>query len=177
MTDPRHLILGQVLRPHGIQGELRVQLTTHYPERFKTRNLLVMGTDPENEATFVEYPVERIRLHQGYGIVKLEAINTRDEADLLRGQYVLIPLAEAVPLEPDEYYHFQLIGLEMVTDTGQSIGQVTEILETGANEVYVVQGSAYGEVLIPAIDSIIQTIDVSAGHIIITPIPGLLPDN
>ncbi|KAB2904568.1 MAG: 16S rRNA processing protein RimM [Anaerolineae bacterium] len=177
MADPRYLIVGQVLRPHGIRGELRVQLTTHYPERLKTRTFLVFGADPEREDTLTHYEVERVRLHLGYGIVKLETINSREEADLLRGQYVFIPLEEAVPLEPDEYYYFQLIGLEMVTESGELVGTVAEILETGANEVYVVRGTAYGEVLIPAIDSIVKTIDPATGRIIITPIPGLLPDN
>lgn len=177
MTAPKHLILGQVLRPHGIKGELRVQLTTNFPEQFKNRQRLVIGTDLENLKTLHVYEVERIRLHQGYGIVKLTTINDRDEADRFRGQYILTPLDEAVPLESDEYYYFQLIGLTMLTDTGEDIGKVAEILETGANIVYVVQGEKYGEVLIPATEEIVQKIDISAGHILITPLPGLLPDS
>lgn len=177
MAAPKNLIVGQVLRPHGIKGELRVQLTTDYPERFKNRTTLLIGTDPEKEKTLKKYEVERIRLHQGYGIVKLENMDTRDDVEFFRGQYVLIPLDEAVPLEDDEYYYFQLLGLKMLTDAGDDIGEVAEILDTGANEVYVVRGEKYGEILVPAIQDIVQKIDLQAGHIIITPLPGLLPDN
>jgi len=174
-ADPRFLIVGQVIRPHGIRGELRVRLLTNYPERFKQLEQVVLGSDPEAppEASTV-YAVERTRLHQVWGILKLVGIDTPEEAERLRKQYVLVPLQDAVPLEDGEYYHYQLIGLAMYTDTGENLGEVREILETGANDVYVVQSPRYGELLIPAIESVVQTIDLEARRITIIPLPGLL---
>lgn len=175
--EPRFLIVGQVVRPHGVRGEIRVRVLTGYPDRFMQLESVRLGRDPEADAKhFVEYEVEGARLHQGGVILKLADLDDRNEADALRGQYVMVSLDHAVPLEEGEYYHFQLIGLEMVTDQGESIGNVVEILETGANDVYVVRGERYGEVLVPAIESVVQTIDLAARRITIIPISGLLPD-
>ena len=174
--DPPFLVVGRVLRPHGVRGELRVRLLTGYPEHFLHLERVGLGHDATAVDDVTLHDVERARLHKEYGILKLADCDDRDEADLLREQFVMVPLDDAVPLEADEYYHFQLVGLTMVTTEGEAIGQVTEILETGANDVYVVNGPQYGEILVPAIDEVVQEIDLAARRIIITPLPGLLPD-
>ena len=174
--EPRFLVVGQVLRPHGVRGELRVKLLTGYPEHFRQLQRVGLGHDAEQMTDITLHDVERARLHKEFGILKLADCDDRDAADRLREQFVMVPLDDAVPLEEDEYYHFQLIGLTMVTDTGDQLGQVMEILETGANDVYLVNGPRYGEILIPAIESVVQDIDLDARQIVITPLPGLLPD-
>lgn len=174
--EPPFLVVGQVLRPHGVRGELRVRLLTGYPEHFQHLERVGLGHDAEAPDDITLYDVERARLHKEYGILKLADCDDRDAADLLREQFVMVPLDDAVPLETDEYYHFQLVGLTMVTVDGEPIGQVMEILETGANDVYVVNGPRYGEILVPAIDDVVQEIDLAARRIVITPLPGLLPD-
>ncbi|NJL92570.1 MAG: 16S rRNA processing protein RimM [Anaerolineae bacterium] len=175
-NDPPFLVVGKVLRPHGVRGELRLQVLTSYPERLKhlATALLVRDVDAPDDAQ--RYPVERARLHQEFAILKLEGIEDRESAETLRNYLLAVPLDEAVPLEPEEFYVFQLIGLEMVTDADLVLGTVTDILETGANDVYVVHSERYGELLIPAIEPVIQKIDLENRRIIITPLPGLLPD-
>lgn len=179
MTTPQFLVIGQVLRPHGVRGELRIQISTSYPERFKHTDRVGLTADPEaqNSQNIHWYDVERGRLHQQFAILKLADVEDRETADTLRGQSVVVPIEDAVGLEEGEYYFHQLIGLQMLTDSGRLVGVVSEILETGANEVYVVQSAEYGEILIPAIASVIQEIDLPSQKIIITPIPGLLPED
>lgn len=177
-SPPEFLVIGRILRPHGIRGELRVQIFSNYPERFKFLEEIYLTRDATaQDSPPSAYTVERSRLHQEYAILKLEGIDSREAADTLRDLTVMVTLADAVPLEAGEYYFYQLIGLEMVTDTGEVLGTVSDILETGANEVYIVQSARYGELLIPAIESVVQEIDLPNQRIVITPLEGLLPDD
>lgn len=172
---PNTLGVGEIVRPHGIRGEVRIKLTTDFPERVVKQDHLLLATSPNDDGE--SYAVERGRLHQGFAIIKFKTIADRNDAERLRGRYVKISMEQAVPLADDEYYHFQLVGLEMVTVEGESIGTVESILETGANDVYIVRSIKYGEILIPAIESVIQDINLADQKIIITPIPGLLGED
>ena len=96
--DPHFLVVGQVLRPHGVRGELRVRLLTGYPEHFRQLERVGLGMDVEQEDSITMYEVERVRLHKEYGILKLDGCDDRDEADLLRELFVMVPLDDAVPL-------------------------------------------------------------------------------
>lgn len=174
--SPRHLVIGQILRPHGVRGELRVRVLTQFPERFINLAQVSIGHAPDDEATLQDYEVDGARLHKEFAILKLAGLEDRDSADRLREQFVVVALEDAIGLDEGEYYHFQLIGLQVLTDNDDALGEVVEILETGANDVYVVQSPIYGEILIPAIESVIQKIDLQNRQIIITPISGLLPD-
>jgi 16S rRNA processing protein RimM len=158
-----------VRRPHGVRGELRVELLTGYPERLSHHEVLYLGPDLR------PYRLESVRLHKDLALVKLVGCEDRDQADLLRGQLVQVPFEDAVPLEEGEYYHFQVIGAEVVTEAGETLGQVAEVLETRANDVYVVLGPR-GEVLIPAVEHVVQEIDLEAGRIVVRLLPGLLAD-
>jgi 16S rRNA processing protein RimM len=174
-TEPRFLVVGQILRPHGIRGEVRVQVITAYPERLLQLDSVGLSHNPEGEVSDIR-EIERVRLHQGQAIFKINDCDDRDTAELLRGQYVLVAMEDAVPLEEDEYYHFQLIGLKMMTEDQTDLGEVVEILETGANDVYVVRSPHYGELLIPAIESVVKDINIMERCITIVLMPGLLPD-
>ncbi len=173
---PRYLILAKILRPHGIRGELNVQIVTDFPERMKSLDQVYVGA--ENAAHLKAYQVEGARPQKkSTWLLQLNGIQDRDSAELLRNQFVFVSLNDAVPLENDEVYLFQVMGLQVETLQGQPLGRVVDIIETGANDVYVVQGSAYGEVLIPAVSGIILDIDVLAGVMKVDPPPGLLPDD
>jgi 16S rRNA processing protein RimM len=177
-SEPRFLVIGQVARPHGIRGELRLKMLTHYPERLAHMEQVALSrySQPhDNQVTF--YAVENARLHNDQGILKIAGLDDRTAAESLRDQYVLVSLADAVPLEKDEYYHYQLIGLEMVTEEGQSLCQVTDLLETGANDVYILASPQYGELLIPAIEEVVQEINLETKRITVRLLPGLLPDD
>jgi len=173
-SKPRYLLLGEILRPHGINGEVRMRILTDYPERIASLEMVYLGSDP-NVAEAAGYRVEHMRPHQGYGLLKLEGVDSRDEADLLRELFVMVSIEDAVPLEEGEYYLYQIIGLRVQTQDGELLGTLTDVLETGANNVYVVDSPRYGEILIPVIQETIIETDVHAGVVIVRLPPGLLP--
>jgi 16S rRNA processing protein RimM len=180
MTDqtrktPQFLLLGQVLRPHGVRGEVRVQVLTDYPERISELKTVFLGNDPA-QPTATPYEVETARLHQDYVLLKFKNIADRNAADLLRDQYVMIDLPNAVPLEDDEFYLYELIDLTVQTAQGEVLGTIREVFETGANDVYIVDSDRYGELLIPAHDETIVEIDLEAGIVTVQLPEGLLPD-
>jgi 16S rRNA processing protein RimM len=116
--------------------------------------------------------VEQVRLHQGVAILKLTGCDSRNDAETLRGHWLQVPIEQAIPLEEDEYYLFQLVGLEVRTAEGEVLGELAEVLQTGANDVYVVRGPA-GELLLPDIPQVIQEIDLEAGRMLVQLAPGL----
>jgi 16S rRNA processing protein RimM len=169
--EPRYLVIAQAVRAHGIAGALRCRIITEHPGRFEGLQRVFVGDPP------VSYAVRRARLeggtHGGMVLLSLAGIDTREAADALRGALIRVPFEEAVPLKPGEYYAHQIIGLRVATDAGEDLGRVTEVLTTGANDVYVVHGPR-GEVLLPAIRSVVQRIDIPAGTMIVHIIDGLL---
>jgi len=172
---PRYLLLGEVLRPHGVRGELRVRILTDYPERISALEsvyLAISPYDPKVES----YKVEGIRFHHEYGLLKLESIDDRDAADLMRQLLVMIDIENAVPLEEGEFYLYQLLGLRVENKAGEVLGTISEVLETGANDVYVVQSPRYGELLIPALETVVLKTDVANGVIVVELPEGLIPE-
>jgi len=109
-------------------------------------------------------------------LLKLGGCDDRNGADELRGMLVQIPLKEAAPLEEGEYYHFQLIGVRVETESGEWLGQVVEVLETGANDVYVVRGP-WGEVLLPAVNDVILELDLELRRMVVHLLPGMLAED
>ena len=170
--EPRYLAVGQVSRPHGVRGELRVQILTDYPARLAQHAYLYLAS-PDSPETMRRYTVEKLRWHRGVLLLKLDGCDDRNRAEELRGQLVQIPLEEAVPLEEDEYYHFQLIGVRVETEGGEHLGQVIQVLETGANDVYVVRGPR-GELLLPAVDDVVLELDLELKRMVVHLLPGML---
>lgn len=174
INKPDYLLIGEILRPHGVAGELRMRVVTDFPERLQQRELVYLGREIDSPKAR-QYRIKDIRLHQGHALVKFQGVEDRNQADLLRGMLVMIPLAEAAPLAEGEHYLYQIIGLDVHTDDGKSLGTVVEIIETGANDVYVTKSDTYGEVLIPATSETILKTDVEAGILIVRLPEGLLP--
>ncbi len=175
-SGPQYLVLARVLRPHGVRGDLSVQIVTDFPERMRDLDVVYLGVNPDNPRRMTEQHVTFARRAKGdQWIVHLDGVEDRDAADAFRSQYMFVSLADAVPLEEDEVYLFQVIGLQVHTSEGERLGRVTGMIETGANDVYVVQGEAYGEILIPAIQGVILDIDPDAGIMRVQLPAGLLP--
>lgn len=169
-TEPSFLIIGQITKPHGVNGEMRVQPHTDLPERFTWLDMVYIGErDPQ------PHEVTGVRLHKNMVLLKLAGFNNRNEAETLRGQLLQVPEHEALPLEDGEYFLFQLIGLLVVTDQGLELGELVEVIETGANHVFRVTGAGK-EVLLPDIDDVILDIDFDNGRMTVHLLPGLLPD-
>lgn len=174
LPQPDYLLIGEILRPHGIAGEVRMRVLTDYPERLSQIETLYLGRDIASP-NIVKHMVEGVRMHQGYALVKFKGIDSRNQADTLRELLVMVALENAVPLDEGEYYLYQLIGLEVRTEAGEKLGSLTEVLETGANDVYIVDSPQYGEVLIPATPETIIKTDVAGGVIVVKLPEGLLP--
>jgi len=177
------LIVARALRAHGTQGEIACEIITEFPQRFKRTQRLFFS--PPRAAGRMEplagvepapFAVEQARLaqHRGFPevILKLTSIDDRDAAEALRGWLIQVPESEAWRLPRGRFYWRQIIGLRVVTTEGEEIGAVSEILETGANDVYVVKGPS-GERLIPAVKQIVQEIAPERGEIVVALIPGM----
>lgn len=175
LPPPRYLVLGQILRPHGVRGELRMRLHTDYPERI-TKLKTVYLSPRENDANPKPYSIAGMRMNKAYGLLRLKEIPDRNAAERFRGLYVLVSYDEAVPLADDEFYLYQLIGLRVETEDGFVLGTIKDYLETGANDVYVVDSPEYGEVLFPATHETIINHDIENGVVRVHILDGLLPD-
>ena len=171
---PRFLLLGEVLRPHGLRGELRTRLLTDYPDRIEELGQVHLATEVTARDARI-YTVQHMRMHQRIGLLKLNGVDNRDAAELLRELKVLVAIEDAVPLEDEEFYLFQLIGLRVITGDGCELGMVRDIIETGANDVYIVDSPKHGEVLIPAtVETILET-NIASGFLRVQLPDGLLP--
>jgi 16S rRNA processing protein RimM len=164
--EPRYLAIGRVVRPFGLRGELKVKVLTAYPERLGRMRTVYLGPQAEPRT------VEGVRLHQDAALLKLTGCDDRTAAEGLRGALVQIALENAVPLDEDEYYEHQIVGLTVLEEDGTLLGKVTEIISTGANDVYVVVGPE-GELLLPAIESVILEIDLEADRLVVHMLEGL----
>lgn len=160
--------IGRITAPHGVRGEVRVLPMTDFPERFDGLERVFVSADGRARA------VEALRWHKQFVLMKLEGVDNRDEADKLRRAFVQVPEDEAHPLPPDTYYVFQLIGLDVFTREGRKLGVVADVLQTGANDVYVVVPEEGGrEVLVPAVRHVVLDIDVEGRRIEVQLLPGL----
>ena len=160
------ITIGEILGAWGSQGKIKIAVTTDFPQRFTPQATVYINRQPMT--------VFSAEWHKGKAIIKLDAIHSAEEAQALQGQLVEIHHSQVYNLPAGEYYHFQLTGLEVWTTEGELVGNVSEVLSGVSNDNYIVHG-AKGEVLIPAIDEVIKSIDLDKGRITIEAIEGLLP--
>lgn len=156
--------VGWVRAPRGIRGELTIDPLTDFAGRFQPGATVW--------ASGVPYAVRRARSHRRALLLELEGIETRDQAETFRGLLLEVPEKELAPLAEGQYYRFEIIGMDVVDREDQSLGRIEEILDTGANDVYVVQ-SADGELLLPAIDAVVKEVDVAGRRMVVELIEGL----
>ena len=157
--------VGLVLGVHGSQGQVRVRVHSDDPHRFDPGQTLYWGDTPLRITETLVRPPNRL-------ILRFEGINSPAAARALAGQWLTVPQAEVDDLPEGEYFHFQLIGLRVVTVEEEALGEVSEIIETGSNDVYVVNGPA-GQVLIPAIASVVQGVDLEQGIMMVRLMDGM----
>ena len=158
--------VGRVLTSWGVKGEVEVEVLTDFPDRFAPDEELYI----EGRAV----TVEGCKWHRGRTILKLITIDSVEDAEKLRGRLLEMPQSRLHPLSEDEYYQFQLLGLEVWTNDGEFLGRIAQILPTGSNDVYVVPVTD-GEVLIPAIEDVVKSVDIANGRVTIEAVNGLLP--
>ena len=164
-TTPGFIIIGQILAPWGTNGELKVGVMTDFPQRFAPSAQIYINREPMR--------IDSTKWHKGKAIIKLDTISSIEDAQRLQGQTIEIHHSQLQPLPEGQYYHFQLIGLEVWTTRGELLGNISKILTAESNDNYVVRG-AEGEIIIPAIEDVVKSIDLDKGRIVIEPIKGLL---
>lgn len=172
---PKYLQIGEILRPHGVHGEVRMRVVTAYPERIAELTRVYLGRDPLDPRPR-KHEIESVRFHHEVALVTFKGVADRDEAERLRGLSVLVALEDAVPLAEGEVYLFELIGMRAVTEDGQDLGEVADVLEVGPNDTYVIRGEVYGEFTIPDVPQFIVRIDKANRQLIVRLMEGLLPD-
>jgi len=168
LSEPEFITVGQVLSPWGIKGKLKVEVVTDFPQRFTPSSKIYI-----NRRLMT---IDSTEWRKGKVIIKLDTIDSIEDAQRLWGQPVEIHHSQLKPLPEGQYYHFQLIGLEVWTTQGELLGNITQILAAVSNDNYVVHG-ARGEILIPAIEDVVKSIDLNQGHIVVDAIKGLLNAN
>lgn len=166
MSDVR---IGKLVNTHGVHGEVKVFPLTDHPQRFERleKVRLVLPKTEENVA------VLGVRYHKNHVLLRLEGLDTVEAATLWKNAYLVVPKEERLPLPKDSYYIDDLIGLTVYTD-GQAAGTIVDVLQPGANDVYVIRGENQKEWYLPALKSTIMKVDVEAGTMDIVIPDGLL---
>jgi 16S rRNA processing protein RimM len=161
-----HVAIALVLAPHGVRGELKVEPFTTHAENFDTGRTLWI-----EETT---HKVEASRRQKASFILRLSDVTTIEAAETLRGRLLSLPESDLAPLAEDEYYAYQIVGLDVYESDGARLGKVVDLIPTGANDVYVVRGPR-GEILLPAVEDVILEVDVAGGRMVVSLMEGMLP--
>ena len=168
--EPVFLVVGKIRRPFGLKGELLMEVLTDFPEGLKAGDSVYVGDNQTiNKINF-------IRWHGRLLLVAFEGIHDPEGAAEYRNQFVYVKTSDRPQLQEGEYYHHQLLGMDVYLEDNRILGKLVNILETGANDVYVVKSTEGKEILLPAIKSVILHIDLNLNRMLVHLIPGLLSD-
>lgn len=168
MTDsPAKLIVGRVLKPWSYRGELKIQVLSDFPDRFASLREVYLGDDAKS------FVVERAHPHGKFVLLKLVGVDSEADAAKLREQYIYVARENAMPLQPNQAYLYELLGLRAVTTDGQDLGEIVDILDTPAHDVFVVREGAR-EILIPGVPEYIREINVAEKRVIVHLVAGLV---
>lgn len=168
--EPVYLVVGFLRRPHGLHGEMIIDLHTDFPERMQKGRRLLVGEDRR------PMTLASARPHARGMLVRFEGIDTPEAAGLFRNQWVYVRAADVPPLPEGQLYQHELLGFAVVDESGDPLGELVEILETGANKVYVVRNKAGKEILLPAIPSVILNTDPDSRVMRVHLLEGLVDD-
>ncbi|AEE96257.1 ribosome maturation factor RimM [Mahella australiensis] len=164
-----YLIIGRILKPHGVSGEMKIQPLTDDIRRFDDLKCAYI----KDKDDMFPHRVERVKYGNDVVYIKLEGIDDMNAARELVNKHLWVDRQHAAPLPEGSYYVGDIIGCRVYTVDGVYLGEVKEVLPTGSNDVYdVVDGQK--QVLIPAIKDVIKTIDIEGERIVIEPMEGLL---
>ncbi|MFC5471987.1 ribosome maturation factor RimM [Cohnella suwonensis] len=173
MSEERLLNIGKVVNTHGIKGELRIWPQTDFPDvRFKKGNKLLM-LSPDNGGTLT-VEIEAAREQKNMFVVKFKGFDNINEVEKYKGWELKVGEDERVPLEEDEYYVRDIVGCEVVTEEGETLGTVSDILSPGANDIWVVKMAKGKELLLPVIDDVVLEVNIAARKIKVHLMEGLL---
>ena len=167
-SEPEYVIIGTIVSPWGLEGHVKVNVETDFPQRFSSSSQVYIDRQ--------SVIIDEASWHKGNAFVKLRGVDTEEDADALKGRVIEVHRSQLFNLQDGQYFHFQLIDLEVVTSDGDVIGKISEILSMASADIYVIKGES-DDILIPAIDEIIKYVDLDKGIMVIEPIDGLLDLN
>lgn len=165
MTD--YFRIGVITKPHGLKGEMKVFPVTEDMRRFKKLDTVFV----ERNSSKTEMKVKGARFQKNMVLLSLDGVDTVEKAQTYTNAVLYVDRAHAIPLEEGEFYVPDLIGMEVVSEDGASVGKLTDVLTTGANDVFVVQGEE--EHLIPAVKEYIRSVDTEQGLVTVHLIEGM----
>jgi 16S rRNA processing protein RimM len=168
-----YLEVGILRRSHGIRGDLLLDVTTSFPERLKPGTNIYLGD------TKRPLKITRRRPHNDGLILGFEGVQNPEQAAKFCNQIVFVPMKDRPPLPEGEYYHHQILGMKVIDESDTDLGVITEIIETGSNDVYVVKsdGPLSREVLIPALKQVLLDVNLETKTMKVHLLPGLLDQN
>lgn len=165
-----YLKIGQIINTHGVQGEVKVFPLTDDIKRFSRLKQIYM----QQAGEYKVYVIERVKYFKNLVILKLEGIDDMNGALKLRDSYLLVDRENAVKLSSDTYFIADLIGMDVYTLQGESLGTITNVFSTGSNDVYEIKKHDGKLLLIPAIKDVVKEVDVEKGSMRIELLEGLL---
>ena len=165
----QYLKVGVISSTHGIRGEVKVFPTTDSPQRFETLKNIILETGKQQ----IPLEIAGIKYFKQFVIVKFKGIDNINDIEKYRGMELYVSREDAVELEDDEFYIADLIGMKVVTEDGD-LGVLKDIMETGANDVYIIDTEKYGELLLPAIHDCILDVDVEKNIMTVHLLEGLV---
>ena len=165
----KYLEIGQIVNTFGIKGMVKIKPFTDDINRFDKLKKIYIS----NKNSKKEYQIQEIKYHKNMVLMKLEGVDTPEQANLLRQSYLLVDRADEEPLEDGVYYIVDLLGLEVYTDDNKLLGKVDDIFNTGSNDIYVVKDELGKQILLPGIPEVLKNVDLEKGIITVHLIPGL----
>lgn len=165
----RDIVTGKVVAPFGIGGEVKLVVLTDFPGRFEAGSRVAFRLASGERRSEL---VQGSRPHRGGLILKLRGVDTRNDAEALRGAEAVIDDSELAELDADAFYLFDIVGLKVVTDDGREFGEVVEVVQSAANDVYITSTG----LCVPALKSVVADVDVRGGVMTIRPVPGLIAE-
>ncbi len=168
-TEDQYITIGKIVNTQGRRGEVRVIPLTDFPERFDVMDKVIIDLNGKTMPVNIEktYP------HKKFIIIKFSGFDDMNAAETLKNATLLIPRNELMPLPDDAFYIFDIVGMEVFTDDGRRLGQVRDVLQTGANDVFVVEDGERRPLLIPALKKVVRNVDVEQKKMTVCMLEGL----
>jgi len=164
------LQVGVITQTHGVRGEVKVFPTTDDVNRFKKLKQVILDTGKET----MPLEIQSVKFFKQFVILKFKGIDNINDIEKYKRCSLYVTREHAVALEEDEYFIADMIGMEVCTEDGSIFGTLRDVIETGANDVYVIENAEHGEVLVPAIKECIRSVDIEKGQMMIHLMDGLI---
>ena len=156
----QHIVIGKIVAPHGVRGEFRIMPQTDHPERYAKRKKITLDNGRD-------YTVQSLRQHKNVYLMKVEGIETMNDAETLRGRTIVLRPEELPPLPEGQFYVRDIIGFAAVTPEGETVGMLKDVISPGSTDVFVIAPPQGEDILVAAIADNIRNIDWEKKQIVV----------